>query len=656
MIATPLGVPTQYHDLTLDLARTEVTDPVARPLMDKLSAQLASVRQEMQIFREWCNRADKLYYTDTISKGGADNWADHPSATTPGRAHVSVNTFPAYVDIPAAIQAVEPIENMLATDVSKEARDAAAGLERVYIAWKAAEDFELKFLKAATIKGLYGRTASRVIWDADDVRGARPCIEVVEQPRNLYLGYKTDSYEELEWAAYLMRYEPNALSQEYGVEITSKNIKGQLVPFLEESLNLNYQRPWYNWGETRVEVWDYWYRVPVWRGQKFVRMDTYNVVFGGNLILQGPTKYPEFKGELPYVPLFNTFIPGTPNGRPDLYDMEQLIREKFEKITAGSQMITNGVAGDYWQLVGPEAPMRVPAGLKPKRNQLVGPGPGNRIETITPYIAQFQLEQYLSRLDREMGVVSGLNDLLLGLAPGQVLSSSKAVNALIANYETRLAMRRALFYAWRRRNWELVLKVWANKDKTVAKLIAKGGGTLDIVDPSLSPRDDMETATRAINLMNSKIWSQRRAMDANGVDDPETEQQMIREERTDATMFPEEVQVMAQLMAALQSLGLNQPKGAQAEVQGQAASGQNDLRKALGAATPSNTTGSQLPGDQGITPPIPGAPPEAGGAQPPGFATPPAGQSGPTPPVLEGMIQGGKNRGRILTQQTLGRR
>jgi hypothetical protein len=63
-------------------------------------------------------------------------------------------------------------------------------------------------------------------------------------------------------------------------------------------------------------------------------------------------------------------------------------------------MIANGVAGDFWQLTGADAPTRVPAGLKPKRNELVAPGPGNRIETITPFIAEFQLEQYLGRIDR----------------------------------------------------------------------------------------------------------------------------------------------------------------------------------------------------------------------------------------------------------------
>src|SRR5678815_6178332 len=100
----------------------------------------------------------------------------------------------------------------------------------------------------------------------------------------------------------------------------------------------------------------------------------------------------------------------------DRYDIEPLIREKMERITNGSQMIANVTGGDAYQLVGPEAPLRVPAGLKPVKGAIVGPGPGNRIEVITPFIAQFQLEQFIGRIDREMAVISGLNDLLLGLA------------------------------------------------------------------------------------------------------------------------------------------------------------------------------------------------------------------------------------------------
>ena len=66
-----------------------------------------------------------------------------------------------------------------------------------------------------------------------------------------------------------------------------------------------------------------------------------------------------------------------------------------------------------------------------------------------PSCPRFQLEEYLARIDRELVDVSGLNDLLRGIAPARVLSSSKAINALVANYEARIRIKRDLFFRWR---------------------------------------------------------------------------------------------------------------------------------------------------------------------------------------------------------------
>jgi hypothetical protein len=651
-----------YADLTLEKGIVHAASDEARNIIHTLQRRLSAVRMSQMRLREWCDRADALYYATSFTAGGADLWPDDPSINKPGKTHVSLNTPSVYVDVPASLQAEEPVENMLATDTTDDARDTAASQERLYVSWKQEDGFDLKFHKACTVKGLYGHTAARVYWDADALDGkGKPCFEVIEQPRNLWMGFKNDSYTELEWAAYVTRWEPNALCEEYGVNVVpTLTDDGTTIPLVEQAdWNSRPARPWLYMGDARVEVWDYWYRQPVWKGTKFVRMDTYNVVIAGNYIIRGPLLYREYGGSLPYLPLYNTYVPGLPSGRPDLYDIEPLIREKMERITGGSQMMYNGVAGDYWQLTGPEVPWKVPPGLKPERNALVSPGPGNRIETITPFIAQFQLEQFLGRLDREMAEVSGLNDLLLGLAPSQVLSSSKAINALVANYESRLSMRRRILYQWRRDVWNMAFKVWAAKDKTVRDIVGKAPGYLDIVDPSLSPRDEQETAVRSANLVNAKLWSQRRGMDAVGVDDPETEQQMIREESTDATLWPDRVQVMAQLMSALQSLNLNAPQGAESQAQGQLTSGQADLRKALGAGTPDNLPGGPGPGgapeDQGQTPPIAGLPQAAGGAAPP-FAQGPAGAASGDVTKLQGMIQGGKATGRLLSQRTLGRR
>jgi hypothetical protein len=647
-------------DMTLARGMLHATDDDTKQIIYSLSRRIAAIRPTQDRLRDWSDRADKLYFAEDFTAGGADIWPLDPNIVIPGRKHISLNNPPVYVDVPSALQAVEPIENMLATANTPAAREAAAATERLYVSWKQVEDFDLKFHKAITVKSLYGIAAGHVYYDPN-LSPPRACIQVVEQPKNLWLGYKTDSYEALEWAAYVTLFEPNALVEAYGVDVVPfRETDGTIVPLVQQtSWEASPTRPWLALADARIEVWDYWYRQPVWRGTKFLRMDTYNVVIAGNLIIRGPLKYPEYEGKLPYIPLFNTFVPGLPAGRPDLYDVEPLIREEMELLTAGAQMIQNGIAGDFWQLTGQDAPTRVPPGLKPTRNALVAPGPGNRIETITPFIAQFQLEQFFTRMDKKKAEVSGLNDLLLGLAPAQVLSSSKAINALIANYESRISIRRKLLYKWRRTVWETALAIWAKKDAAVREIVGKGAGYLDITDPSLSPRDEMETMTRAANAVNAKLWSQARAMDAVGVDDPETEQDLIREESTDATLWPERVQIMAQLMGALQALGLPTPSSAQQQAEGQLTSGQTDLRTALGTATPNNLAGGPGPGGapeaQGQLPPLPGVPQAAGGAPPP-FAQGPGGGIESSPPLLQSMIQGGKVKGRILTQQKLGRK
>lgn len=620
----------KYIDLSLDLAvKLTPPDDETRDILAELNDRVSVSLAEQSRFQEWCDRADALYYAERFTLGGADLWPDDPSAVTPGRAHVSVNLPALYVEVPAALQSVQPIENMVATDTTDEAREAAAALERVYFAWKREIDFELLMHRAAIVKALYGRTAARIFWDPER---RLPVVEIIEQPRNLYLGWRSDRYDELEWAAYVTKMDPNSVAAEFGLDVQARDAgSGTVTPWIPPGVgtpNVLFQqspaRPYLNFGPAKIEVWDYWYRRPRIVGGRVRGAETYNIVVVGNQIARGPTKYPEYDGNLPYIPIFNTFIPGMPNGRPELLDLEHLIREKMEKITAGSQMIASAVSGDYYQLVGPEAPPRVPAGLRPRRNEIVAPGPGNRIDIIPASTPEIQLEQYLARIDRELASISGLNDLLLGLAPSAALNSSKAINALIANYEARLSMRRDLFYRFRRQVWELAKAIWRAKDATVRDIISAGDAYLDIRPPGLEPRDDFETANRVINLLNAKLISQRRAMDMVGVDDPETEQDLIREERTDASLFPADVQAMAQLMAILRQLGLAQsPEGAGAPTPGGT---RETLREAARSATPTNATSTQQPGEVGM---------------PPAEAQPMLAQS---------MLAGGQVKSRILSQ------
>lgn len=642
-------------NLTLAVALANGDRP-AMKLQRQLQDRIMGIKTEHDRFAEECRRNDALFYSTTFTQFGADIWADDPNLKIDGRSHVSLNNPHVYVEVPAALQAIESYENMVAIEDSDSGRDDANAMERIRESWRVQEMWQLKRHKAATIKGLYGRTASFVY---PDKKKQSACADVVINPRNLYMGFKDDNYDELEWAAQVTLMDPNTVMERYSVEVGLRELNdGTTIPWVEgaaiTTVGADIPRQELNWGPMRIEVWDYWYRKVGEKGAKGQqsKMETWNVIVVGNEVVRDE-KYTYYDGEIPYVPLFNTFIPGTPTGRSELHDMEQLIREKMTRITAGAQMIQKATAGDYWQLTGENAPARGSVGVKPMLDQTVSPGAGNRFEAIAPFIAEFQLEQFLGRLDREMAVISGLNDLLLGLAPAAVLNSSKAINALVANYESRLSMRRLLFYEWDRKTWELTCKVWAAMDndngRFIKRVIANGLPRLDIEDPSLSPRDEMETATRAANLVGAKLWSQARGMDAVGVDDPEQEQNIIRRESTDATLWPDRVNLMVQLMAALNAASAQAPQGVQKQVAGQQESGAAALQSALGMATPDNGLSSQLGGDQGMMPAV-----EGGGSSP--FAQGPQGQLGAQPTQVQSMISGGKLSGRILNNTRYGRR
>lgn len=597
------------------------SDIDAAELLATINKRKSSIDAEQSLFASLCDRWDNLYYPQTMSLGGSDHW---PEPATPGKTHISLNVYKVYVDLPAALQAVTPVENMKPAEATEDARAISVFGERLYFAWKDDIDFELKTHRAAICKALYGRTAAKVFWDNEQ---NRPDFTVIDQPRNLWLGWSNSDYSQLDWALYIYRVTPEEALAKFGVEVTLVERQGTMVPIVKAfdhgapSMPVNAQA-YDAQAPMMVEVYDYWCRQPEDGAQPTVGqptpMATWNAIFVGNIQVQWQ-EFPEYLGAIPFVPVFNTYVPGLPDGRSEFYDIEPLIRDKDERLSQRSQFLHQVVAGQYWQLVGPEAPDIVPPNLRPQANRVLAPGAGNRVENITPFFAGFEVEQHLNRLDREMADVSGLNDLLRGQAPSAVLSSSKAISALVANYETRIRMPRDMFYTWRRDIWSLANRIWAEKDSELAPIL-DGSKVIIVEPPSLTPRDDMEAATMSSNLVTAKLWSQRRGMDRVGVEDPEQEQDLIREERTDATMYPADVQVQAQLLALLQQMGF----AANAQAAGQA----EQAAQQLGGAPGMGSAGSQpVPAGQpalnaaGEQPVGPAGGPELGGAAPPGTET-----------------------------------
>lgn len=581
----------QKKAMSMERQRIDALGQVALENEDYLTALEAMNRKqlvepEQNRMRALYRRFDHYFHPQTFTLGGADHWAEDPSARLSGRSHVSVNVHAAYVTIPAGLQAVTPVVNYVPTGPTTDERDQAARRERLFYAWWESNDMDLRMEEACLLKSLYGTTAAKLFWDP--IKKV-PRVQIVDTPENLYLGYGTSDYTRIDWALYSYGLSPQAVLEDWGLDVIPVRDGNQWFPYTSASTHddpiasiylnsfhrdpIRYQTAY---DQMKIEIMDYWYKQP--RPGKAPLVC--NAIIVGNSVVKR-TEHPELEGIIPYIMLRNSMIPGSPYGKPELYDIEQLLREKDEKITAQAQMIHSVVGGQMWQLIGAEAPDEVPANAIPKPNQVATPGAGNRIESINPFIPQFQVEDYNKRIDRELAVVSGLNELLLGLAPSSVLGSSRAIAQLMANYEARISPKRKLLYSWIQQIWEVSARMWENKDKAVGNIIA-GEYTIAITPPELTPRDTIELAQTAINLVQNRLWSAERAMDRMGVTDPAGEKDLIRDEQTDATLNPAAVQTMGSLVQMFSQLNQQAPKAAADQAQ----AGQNSAMEAMASMNP----------------------------------------------------------------------
>lgn len=579
-------------------------------LFERMMRTKALAKPTNSFIAALAQRFERLYYPTTITTGGADTW---PEGAVPGRVHLSLNEYHVYVDIPASLQAVPPIESIVPIDPSDpESRAAADAVEAIYLAWKRDEELDLKDHLACIVKALYGYAACKVWWD-DERRVPR--VEILEQPTNLYVEWGSSNFRRMEACVYIQTVHIADAKRRYGVDLELVNVGDTEFPVpaaVAASPSDLYRR-------TDVSVdtmlsrhallYDYWYRdedgVPI------------NVLFLGPTIVH--TERHEELPDLPYLILPNTFIPGWPYGRSELHDLEQLLREKSERLSELGQLIHASIEGQRFQLVGPNAPVELDDRSIPGPGEIATPGPGNEIRPIVPHLPEMQAADYIRRLDAEIETVTGLNDVLIGRAPAAVLGSSRVISMLMAQYGARIRVKRDLFYRWRRSRWELAAKIWAAKDRDIREIFRAGGTALLQTPPDLSPRDQLEIANMAMNLVNTRIWSMERAMAETGVENATAEKDLIRVEQTDAALQPAAAQAQLQLAAIARQLGLTPPSTSLGSL-GQTYAAENQFN-----APPTQEQALNQPEN---------AP--------------------PTNTLLQTMLQGGQAKGRILTQSEVG--
>jgi hypothetical protein len=581
-------------------------------------------------------RMDDLYYPAAITDGGADHWPTDRNLRVKGKVHVSLNNPPPYVDIPAALQAIVPYMNAVPDTSDKADLEAADRREKLYWLFWDLCDMDLNLSVVTQVRALYGAVAIKVFWNAVL---KQPALTVLESPENLRIGWGNNNFTRKDWGLYLYTLSPQAVKEDYDLDVTLESVGGTNLMLVggnthDDPLGLlmsspqSRQRTEYE--TMQVPVYDYWYKKDgkVW-----------NAIYVGNQQVESAA-HPEYD-DIPYVYIPNGKLPGHPEGRPELYDIEQIFREIDERFSNMGQLIHKTLTKQEYQVIGSEAQTEFTANMMPGEDRPATPGPNSQLAPITAFIPAFPWSEYMNKLDQKLGERTGMSPLLLGLAGSNVLGSSKAINAELAMYVPRIRQARELLYVGLQELWTVVGKMWSRKDKDVAKVL-KDNFRMSYRPPEITPRDDVEQAQRAAVLRQNGLRSQHSLMDMTGVENPTEELDIMRAENTDASLNPDKVMTLIQEILLARQAGLGGPAQAAGQAPQQAPAGQlNQALSPSGAPPPggSNSANQQVSGTAQNTPENA----QMGGAPvAPGL-----------PLEAQTMLQNGKTTGRVLSSQKL---
>jgi hypothetical protein len=530
----------------------------------------------------------------------------------PGKIHVTINILKPAVDIDSRLQSILPRIVCESPTHDPETEKRAEATERLILESFEQSGWDVWLNTLTQVKSLLGKGVAKVFWNTED---DRPDVSVIESPENLRVGWGSSDFTKMDWALYEYQISPFQAAQQYGVTVKA-NPNGESIvtrgatkhddPLgqqpMEPSAAFSDPRTPSDYEKGHVEVWDYWFKR---KGDK--RPQVWNAIIVGSgkgRIVVSLKHYPEMP-DIPYVIIENDHKPGDPDGMSTIEHLTDFQEEYNRLVSHWLQLIADNT-DPAWQAVGPGADS-VPPGIVPKAGQIIALGADIRIEPIEKPQNQVPLEQAIGALWDSFHKESGLPEITFGTMPGSQ-TSGRAMAVQIEAVQNRADPRRRRLYRglkeiilfWlymaEQRDWKLPVTLpastAASEDQAAALVGTDGSAPPEvvqvpvtkviagmkrwkIVEPELTPRDNMEHARTQIEVLNARGQSLHRFMDQIGVDSPLNEIAKIIEERSNAALFPGDVQAQVAAAATLLQMRMQmQAMEQQAMAAGIAAGGQ----------------------------------------------------------------------------------
>lgn len=621
----------------LDNAIAELAGLVADEEVAKTAMERYHATSSYQSRLETRYKRNHWYYAPL----NGDQWPED-AIDRPEKIHITVNIFRSAVNVDARLQAILPRISQVPTGLDEVTRKRAEAAEKMILAFLEMTDWEVWFGDLTRTKALYGKGVLKAFWNTEE---GRPDVEVVENPANLRIGWGSSNFKAKDWALYEYTLSPlEAMQQFPDIEVHPVQGSGSLVvqrrglhtdPLGQKPApgkdrpNLSSVLPYEpsDYENKHVRVWDYWFKTK----DGLVR----NAVLVEGKLARDISDHSELP-DIPFIVIENDHEPGSPEGIPTAEEIIDIQLELNRTLSHWAQLVNDEI-DPAWQLNGENADA-VPGGIVPKGGEIIAAGSGNQINPIAKPVNQFPIEGLIKTLWETFHRVTGLSEVLFGQMPG-AQTSGRALAVQIEAAANRMDPKRIRLYAGLRtllRYWTFMIEKANPKvelpDGTEGGLrdVFVGLRRWKVVAPEITPRDVIENTTNEINKVQAKLSSLRTSMDQLGIDSPEDELQLIQLERSNAHLFPGDVQsfvaaiatisqILPQLQAMMQQGGLPDfglTGGAQGQL-GAGAAQQDAFEAQPTLAQEDNQAG----------PPQPATGP---GSAPPAGATAPLGATGTT--------------------------
>ena len=490
--------------------------------------------------------------------GSGDQWpADRDQR--PDKIHVTYNIIRPFITVGARLESILPRVTIPTTTMPQEERRRAEAAELLLMTWLDMSGWDTWMFDHSLSKSIYGKGVLKPFWNDVEKRGD---VYVIESPWNLRLGYGASDFHTLDWAIYEYALSVREVKRRWPklhIEVTDRNpplhvsrytshndvlqqrAANEVVPYREPS----------EYEKKHARIWDYWWR----EGDEI-----WNAILVEGCVAEGPTRHKELP-DIPYIVTEHDHEPGSPEGVSGVIDMIDLQIELNRSISHMFQYVADNV-DPAWFLTGPDAGALVD-GIIPKAGQVVSAGESD-IREIPKGQSTVPFTEIYRTIYDAVHRQTGVPEIALGGLAGSDISG-RATAVQIQSHLNRMDPRRNRMYNSLKR----LLRFWVYMaEKKNPKLpvgeqmvglkdMLGGFRNFKIIAPEITPRDAQEAVTVEINKVQARLSSLRTSMDTIGVENPESELDLIREEGMDAQLNPERAQAFAALSIQLQQLQMN---------------------------------------------------------------------------------------------------